>query len=111
MTLSIDTEPVPLVVGEDAVVRVGGTRVTLETVLGAFQDGATPEEIVLEYPSLALADVYAAVGYYLRHRGRADDYLDEQRRRGAEVRALNEARCDAAGIRERLEARRARRRS
>jgi uncharacterized protein (DUF433 family) len=58
--------------------RVGASNVTLETVLWAFQEGATPEAIVEEYPSLALADVYAAVAYYLRHRDEVETYLRAQ---------------------------------
>ncbi len=54
MTLSIAAEPVPLNAGEDGVIRVAGTRVTLDTVVTAFQQGATPEEIVQQYDSLDL---------------------------------------------------------
>jgi len=32
------------------VLRVGGTRVTLDTVIAVFKEGATPEEIVYRYP-------------------------------------------------------------
>ena len=59
-------ETVPLGTGADGVIRVAGTRVTLETVVEAFRDGATAEEIVQQYPSLFLADVYQILGYYLR---------------------------------------------
>lgn len=47
--------------------RVRGTRVTLDTVLAAFRDGATAEEIVQQYPSISLADMYQVLGYSLRH--------------------------------------------
>jgi uncharacterized protein (DUF433 family) len=33
------------------------TRVTLETIIAAFNEGATTEEIALQYPSVPLADV------------------------------------------------------
>lgn len=39
----------------DGVVRVAGTRVTLDTVVAAFEEGATAEEIAQQYPSLAFA--------------------------------------------------------
>ena len=64
--LAIQTEPTPLANDPDGVVRVGGTRVTLDTLVAAFADGLTPEEIVYEYPSLLLAEVYVVLGYYLR---------------------------------------------
>ncbi len=61
MAFTINTEPVPLLTDKDGVVRVGGTRVTLDTVVAAFKEGATAEEIVQQYPSLELADVYAVI--------------------------------------------------
>ena len=79
---------------------------TLETVVGAFHDGATAEEIVQQYPSLALADVYAAIGYYLSHRQEVDDYLLQERQRSDQVRQENERQFDPTGVRERLLARR-----
>ena len=44
MAEALTTEPIPLVFGPDGVMRVRGTRVTLETVLAAFAEGATAEE-------------------------------------------------------------------
>lgn len=39
-------DPVPLVFPEDgSAIRVSGTRLTLDTVVGAFKRGATAEEI------------------------------------------------------------------
>jgi uncharacterized protein (DUF433 family) len=93
---------------QDGVMRVGNTRVTLDTVVAAFREGATAEEITQQYPSLRLADVYAVIGYYLHHQPEVDEYLREQQQQAAEVRASNEASFDPAGIRDRLLARRAR---
>ena len=55
MSLAILSDPPPLLVDADGVVRVGQTRVTLDTVVTAFLEGATAEEIVEQYPSLQLA--------------------------------------------------------
>ena len=52
MSLTIDAEPVPLQADADGVVRVGGTRVTLDTIVVAFQQGATAEEIAEQYPAV-----------------------------------------------------------
>jgi len=107
MTLSITADPIPLKMDADGVARVGGTRVTLATVVTAFEEGLAAEEIMHQYPSLQLADVYASIGYYLRHRPEVEAYLCEQRREAEEVRKQNEARFPSHGIRERLLARRA----
>jgi uncharacterized protein (DUF433 family) len=106
MGLTIAHEPVPLQVTEDGVVRVGGTRVTLDTVVTAFEEGGTAEEIVQQYPSLRLADVYAAISYYLRHRSEVESYLAERREESSRIRQQNETRFDPAGVRARLLARR-----
>ncbi|MGA2133954.1 MAG: DUF433 domain-containing protein [Bryobacteraceae bacterium] len=45
-------ETIPMVTGDDGVIRVSGTRVTLDSILLAFNDGATPEEIAEQYPFL-----------------------------------------------------------
>src|SRR5436305_5627030 len=86
MSLVVDAEPVPLVTDASGVVRLQGTRVPLDTVVGAFDDGATAEEIIQQYPSLQLADVYAVLTYYLRHRVEVAAYLDEREQRAGEVR-------------------------
>lgn len=100
------TETLPLETDADGVVRVGKTRVTLETVILAFSDGATAEEIAQQYPSLQLADIYSTIGYYLRHRDEGDAYLRQRAHQAGEVRNLNEARFDSFGVRARLLARR-----
>ena len=107
MTLPIATEPIPLRVTSDGVAFVGKTRVPLDTVVAAFLNGATAEEIVQRYDTLDLADVYAVIAYYLRHRGDVEAYLARRESQRAEVRRQNEARFDPTGIRERLLARRA----
>ena len=106
MTLQIDAEQIPLRVDADGVVRVGGTRVTLDTVIAAFRDGATSEEIAQQYPSLRLADVYAVLGFYLRKRREVDTYLHGRQQQAEDVRRENEARFDPQGVRDRLLARR-----
>ena len=106
MSLSIAIEPLPLTKDADGVVRVGGTRVTLDTLVEAFHEGLTAEEMAQQYPSVALADIYAVIGYYLRRRAEVEAYLEERRRKAREVREWNQARTDPRGIRERLLARR-----
>ena len=107
MTDAIATETVPLVRGVDGVIRVGETRVTLDTLVGAFLNGATAEEISHQYPSVALADVYAVIAWYLRRRVEADAYLDRRTEHARRLRAQTESRFDPSGIRDRLLARRA----
>lgn len=104
--MTFDNLTVPLAEDAHGVIRVGGTRVTLDTVVGAFQRGATAEEITQNYSSLRLEDVYAAITFYLQNRPSVDVYLAEQRRKGEEIQRQIEARSDAAEFRQRLLARR-----
>lgn len=108
MLESVPVQTVPLA-EVDGVLRVGGTRVTLDTIVSAFEDGATPEEIAQQYPSLNLADVYAVIGYYLQNQSVIQKYLSERQQQADAVRRQNEARFNPQGVRERLLARRTRR--
>ena len=105
MTLAIAAEPVPRKTDPEGVVRVGNTRITLATVIGAFLDGATAEEIAYQYPSLELADVYAVIAYYLRRKSDVDAYLQRQQENADTIRRQNEIRFDPTGVRQRLLAR------
>jgi uncharacterized protein (DUF433 family) len=79
MTIAAATEVIPFQVDADGVARVGGTRVTLDTVIVAFLHGATAEEIAQQYPSLNLADIYCLIGYYLRRPSEVESYLRKRR--------------------------------
>lgn len=104
-TLQMQPIPLPLTLGKDGVVRVSGTRVTLDTVVRAFSRGATAEEIAQQYPSLSLSDVYSTISYYLQNRAEVDAYLEIRRKHAQGVKRENQKRFDQTGIRERLMAR------
>lgn len=108
MGMVIEPQPVPLRADEMGVVRVAGTRVTLDTVVAAFRNGTTAEEIAQQYPTVPLADLYSVIGYYLRHRSQVEGYLDQRRVQRDAVRHDMEAKHDPAGIRDRLLARQTR---
>jgi len=55
---------------------IAGTRVSLDSVVRAFQNGLSPETIAIEcFPSLTLEQVYGAITHYLSHKAVVDDYL------------------------------------
>jgi uncharacterized protein (DUF433 family) len=105
MTLTVAAEPAPIRVERDGTARIGGTRVTLDTIVAVYDGGATPSEIAERFPSLGLADVYAVLSYVLRHRSEVDAYLREREQRAQRARAHSESRRPQAGVRERLLAR------
>ncbi|HEX3529834.1 MAG TPA: DUF433 domain-containing protein [Thermoanaerobaculia bacterium] len=107
MSLPLQAEPLPLRTDHGGTIRVGQTRVPLETVVHAFNEGASAEEIAYRYSTLELADIYAAITYYLRHRNAVDEYLQGQEVRAKEIRQKIEThQPDRQGLRERLLARR-----
>jgi uncharacterized protein (DUF433 family) len=105
MTMVVAAETPPLSADASGIFRVGSSRVTLDTVVGAFRDGATAEEIAEQYPAISLGQVYAVIAYYLAHTAEVDDYLQVREQRSAEVRQANERLFDPNGIRARLMAR------
>ena len=106
MSEALNFEPFPLQADSDGVIRVRGTRVMLDTIWAAFQQGATAEEIVQQYPSLSLADTYQAIGYGLRNPTVLDAYLAKRTEAAEEIRGSNEHRWRPEGIRSRLLGRR-----
>lgn len=77
MSIPLIAEAPPIREAEGAL-RIGRTGVTLETVLWAFQQGATPDDIQRQFPSLDLADIYDVIAHYLRHREAVEEYLQER---------------------------------
>ncbi len=86
--------------------RVGGTRVTLETIVETFDEGAAPEEIVSQYPSLTMADVYAVIAFYLQHGADVGQYLSRRRSEGEETEREVRGHPHLRDVRERLLGRR-----
>lgn len=76
MNLVLEVEAPPFREDVTGAIRVGNSRVLLELVIRAFQDGASPESIVQRYSTLSLSDVYSAIGYYLRHQEAVETYLN-----------------------------------
>lgn len=106
MEIILQTEVPPLRWDASGALRIGHSRVLLELVIRAFQDGATPEAIAQRYPTAALADVYAVIAYYLRHREDIEAYLAEREQQAQEVRQRIESQQgDLADLRGRLLAR------
>ena len=86
MGIVLHSETPPLREDASGALRVGSSRVLVELVIRGFQDGATPEAIAQRYPTATLADIYAVIAYYLRHRQELDAYLAAREHRAQEVR-------------------------
>ncbi len=85
MTTLETTQPLPLRLTEDGTIRITGSRVSLDSVVHYYKLGASAEQIAQKFPGLDLADVYAAIAYYLNHEESVEEYLREQEAKGDEI--------------------------
>jgi uncharacterized protein (DUF433 family) len=107
MIMPIQAVAVPLFDDGQGGLRVDGTRVLLERIIHAFEDGATPEGIVQSYDTLPLDDVYAVLTWYLRNKAAVPEYLRQRAESAETIRKTIEAgQPDRAELRARLLARR-----
>lgn len=60
--------------------HVAGTRVSLDSVVIRFQQGASPGKIVQSFPALKLSLVYGAIAYYLENEKTIGEYIAEGER-------------------------------
>jgi uncharacterized protein (DUF433 family) len=89
--LPLHADRPPLRVDDGGAVRVGKSRITLDLLVSQYDNGMTPEDMVRAYDTLDLADVYAAIAYYLRHRAEVGAYRDRREEEAARLRTLIES--------------------
>ena len=61
---------------QEDVIRIKGNRIGIEIVLEDYLEGATPEEILLRYPTLNLKKIHATILYYLAKKEEVETYLE-----------------------------------
>jgi uncharacterized protein (DUF433 family) len=71
-------QPFPLRLDLGDTIRVGKCRINLDLVVAQYENGMTPEDMVRAYEALDLADTYAAIAFYLRHRDAVRAYLTKR---------------------------------
>ena len=60
---------------------IAGTRIALDSIVHAFQEGESPEGILRSFPMAGpLVRIYGALTFYLENKGKVDAYLKEQER-------------------------------
>ena len=105
MMLSLAAEPVPFAFDSAGAARVGGTRVTLEVLLGCYLNGETAEQLHDDFPTIALSEIYATIAYYWRHRAEVDAYLAQVAAEADAIMRKLERDFPQDGLKERLLAR------
>jgi uncharacterized protein (DUF433 family) len=99
------TQTPPLVQEDDGTVRITGSRITLDTIIGAYKRGDAPREIREGFPSLSMRQIYGAIAYYLEHEAEVEAYLEWRDEEAEAIRREIESRQDTIGFRERLRTR------
>jgi uncharacterized protein (DUF433 family) len=56
-----------------------GTRTSVRAIVGLWQLGIMPEEIINHLPHLTLAQVFDALSFYLDHQAEINDYIERNR--------------------------------
>ena len=69
----------------DGVYYVPGTRISLDSIVYSFRDGASPESIREDFEGLTLVHVYGAIAFYLDHQADVDAYLQTRKNQWAEL--------------------------
>lgn len=105
MPATLIADPPPLHEDPPGTIRVGGTRVTLDIVVNAYEGGDSPEEIVKSFPALTLAQVFGALAYYHQHREEVRRYLERRKREADDLQREIEASQPPGSTRSELEAR------
>ena len=85
MTTLETSQTLPLRLTEDGTIRIADSRVSLDSVVHHYKLGASAEQIAQKFPALELADIYAAITYYLNHEEAIEEYLRQQEAKGDEV--------------------------
>jgi uncharacterized protein (DUF433 family) len=70
---------------------IPGSRVSLSSIISVFAEGASPETIRENFPTLTLAQVYGALAFYLNHPEECEAYLRENKRLWEELEKKAEA--------------------
>ncbi len=61
---------------QDDSFRIKGSRVSLDSIIFAFQRGASAESIQRSFPTVSLEEVYGAITFYLANQLEIDEYLE-----------------------------------
>jgi uncharacterized protein (DUF433 family) len=100
--LEFQATPPPFCWDEAGGIRIGQSRVTLDSLLASYHNGSTPEEIAVQYPVLRLAEIYTAIAYYLTHRQEIDSYLEQRHQKAQQQRNQFVEQHNLANLRQQL---------
>ncbi|HWE49260.1 MAG TPA: hypothetical protein VG273_05705 [Bryobacteraceae bacterium] len=61
---------------------IAGSRISLDSIVHAFQDGESPDAILRSFPMAGpLVRIYGAITFYLENKDKVEKYLRDQEQR------------------------------
>ena len=64
---------------------VAGSRVSLASIIYEYRDGAAPESIRQNLPTLSLEQIHGAIAFYLGHQHEAETYVADLEKKWDEL--------------------------
>lgn len=77
---TLKADPLPLATDAAGVIRIGCTRVSLDSLIGSYLAGASVDELAAGFPDLSRYEIHASIAYYHRHTDEVEEYLAARRR-------------------------------
>jgi uncharacterized protein (DUF433 family) len=61
---------------------IAGTRIALDSIVHAFRNGESPDEILRSFPMAGpVVKIYGAITFFLENKEKVEEYLKDQERR------------------------------
>ena len=76
---------IPLRTDNTGVIRVGNTRVTLDTIVEEFKRGESAESIAENFSAVSLRHIYAVIAFYLSNTEEVESYLAARAKDAARI--------------------------
>ena len=96
------TDDVPLRYDDHGVIRVTGSRITLDVLVDCLEMGDTIDGIHEGFPSISLAQIDAIIRWYLDHKAEADEYIRIGKEEAEKIRREIESRPEYIAFRKRF---------
>ena len=71
------------------ILRIDGTRMTVNQIVMWYKQGYSPEEIADQYPHLTLSQVYTALAYYHANKEEIEAALITERKKADQLEQMH----------------------
>lgn len=86
MAIVETTQELPLTVTADGTIKISGSRVSLDSVIFNYRQGATVEKVAMRFQGRRLADIHSCIAYFLNHQEEVNKYLADREQSAVDLR-------------------------